>query len=93
MVLVVGGLFAYRPAPVLGVNGSALDQSVGGLSTVGKCKQARGGRWSCRVGGLSSEDRPYVVIVEVDGFGCWSQIKPRRGTRSGRSGCLTIFDY
>ena len=89
-------LFSWRPSPVLGVNGGALQQSVGGfLSPSDSCDERWDGAWSC---GRNDDQMSGSVEyrVEVDGLGCWNAIRvgsPGEGSRKNLSGCLTLFDF
>lgn len=91
------GLIAARPAPILGVNGTALGRSVIGGFLATPCEHLHGDVWKCGLYvGLYAEHPSEVYRVEVGGLGCWSAtsiggeggLYPR-----GRSGCLNIVDY
>ncbi len=94
-------LFAFRPTPLLGVDGSSLARSVNGdFSSAEECEsRARGGEqyWKCfkwddgQSGGASYR-------VEVDWWGCWegrrigvSASEP--GTPRSLSGCVTLLSH
>jgi hypothetical protein len=99
VVVLLIGLFAARPAPLLGISGSALQYDVGGiLSFRDGCHKNEDGSWTCFLyDDAVSGDRPYRVTV--DSLGCWdAEIPPEdrggvRYTDPGDSGCLTIFSY
>ena len=91
-------LFAVRPAPVLGVNGKALQHSVGNSSLIGpdSCRQTPQGAWICaRWDNQFSSAVPYRV--SVGGLGCWhaTRVGPPGdgGSAKQLSGCLTLVDY
>jgi hypothetical protein len=100
LVLVVG-LFAARPTPILGVEGSSLERSVGGgiggipAFELGPCRHLAGNRWMCshwddQVSGQVS------YLVRVDNLGCWQATRvgpPGEGSPKYRSDCVTVFDY
>jgi hypothetical protein len=94
---VVLGLFGARPTPVLGINGGALQNSVGALfleaGSTG-CER-KDGDWICsRYERELSGNVPYRV--HVNRVGCW------QGTRIGSwanrspkeiSGCASLVDF
>lgn len=97
VALIVLGLFGARPAPVLGVNGVALQNSVGGvfsLSNEERC-QRKGKDWIC--GRYNGEVSGTVFYrVDVDGLGCWSGTRigsPGEGVPKGISGCASLAGY
>ncbi|HEX2392961.1 MAG TPA: hypothetical protein VHI77_08585 [Solirubrobacterales bacterium] len=98
LALVVAlGLFAWRPAPVLGVDGGALASSVLGGALTSPCERLPQGLWRCDLYlGLYDEQPNAVYQVEVNRLGCWAALN-RRATENGypkhESGCLTIADY
>jgi hypothetical protein len=91
------GLVAVRPAPILGVGGSALQHSVGGgnlgLSST-PCLHLDRNTWRCAV----YDDQGSSTIeyqVKTRRLGCWtaSRIGGRgEGNRRQLSGCVTIWD-
>jgi hypothetical protein len=92
------GFFMMRPAPVLGIDGAALQSSVGNggsLFDSGPCRKVDDGAWRCE-----RWDRQFSgqisYRVEVDGEGCWDANRvgpPGEGSDKHLSGCLWIFDY
>lgn len=92
------GFFMMRPAPVLGIDGAALQSSVGNggsLFDSPPCRRVDGGAWRCE-----RWDRQFSgqisYRVEVDGEGCWdaTRVGPAGEDSDKRlSGCLWIFDY
>ena len=96
-LLLVVGLFASRPTPVLGVDGESLQYSVGGPSLFGQsapCRHVAPGTWSCsRYDSSRSADVGYRV--RIHGLGCWTatRIGSRRDPGEQRlSGCITLAD-
>lgn len=92
--LVLLGLFSWRPATVVGIDGSSLGVSVGG--PLGDCSKRRADLWRCTAQDpVSSGLRTYVV--ETRAFGCWDAWsgEPEARDRQRRepfSGCITLFD-
>lgn len=92
-------LFALWPAPVLGLNGTVLQSSVGNSSLFGQdsCTRAPGGDWICsRWDNQFSGTVPYRV--RVDGFGCWDATRASRyggdgGSAKHLSGCVRLLDF
>jgi hypothetical protein len=61
------GLFAWRPAPILGVKGGALARSVLGGILTPPCERLPGDLWRCDLFvGLYDEQPNAVYRVEVD---------------------------
>jgi hypothetical protein len=95
LVLAVGILIA-RPTPLIGVDGKALQYSVGGglLFESQPCPHNANGTWTCAVYDSSASSAvPYRV--RVGGFGCWTAVRTAAiGTDSPKrlSGCLTAWD-
>lgn len=95
-LIVAVGLLAARPTPLVGVDGSALQYSVGGgsLFESGPCPRGQDGSWTCeRYDSASSGAIPYRV--KVGGLGCWTAVRTiRTGDEHPRrlSGCLTAWD-
>jgi hypothetical protein len=96
-LLLAVGLLASRPAPLIGVHGTALQYSVGGGnlgSSMPPCRHAGDGSWSCQKydSGFSS----YVPYrVEVGKLGCWNAVRGAdtgEGSEKRLSGCITIWD-
>jgi hypothetical protein len=94
-LVVMLGLFAARPAPVLGVSGAVLQRSVGGIILQGTCERQGDRIWSCERyddGGSSTVD--YRVSVRRSG--CWTATRVGsrgEGSRKHLSGCMTIIDF
>jgi hypothetical protein len=92
------GVFGARPAPVLGLNGGALQDSVGNsLLGAGEdaCDPAPGGAWKCW-----RWDNGYSGVVnytvKADWKGCWDAILDGRPTEDSPrrlSGCVSLFNY
>lgn len=80
-----------RPATVIGVSEKSLAYSVRGDSgTTGRCREVESDeRYVCTTGDGSS-DPGLEVVVDVDGFGCWTSVE--RKTRTRDEGCITIVD-
>jgi hypothetical protein len=94
VTIAVLGLFAAYPSPILGVDGKALEYSVGGPS-LDPCRKMAQNTWSC-----SSWDRQSSGTVDyrvtVDDLGCWTARRigqPGEGSRKRLSGCITIRDH
>lgn len=89
--------FAMRPSAVLGVDGAALQNSVGGFfgpST--PCRTLDDGAWSCgHPDRQMSGDVSYRV--KVNGLGCWQATRDGYAGEGGSpkhlSGCVTILDF
>jgi hypothetical protein len=98
VALVVLGLFGARPAPLLGMNGSILQSSVGGVDILsfaeGDCRR-RGGDWICGVyDGQLSGSVDYRVQVEWSG--CWSATRigsPGGSSPKRLSGCAGLVHF
>jgi hypothetical protein len=95
LVLVIG-LAAARPAPIVGVDGKALQYSISGGSilTSRPCPHKPDGTWSCSV-----PDRGYSSAipyrVRVGGLGCWtatSTLSTRDDPPRRLEGCITVRD-
>jgi hypothetical protein len=92
------GVIGARPAPVLGLNGTALQDSVGNsLLGIGEdsCDPAPGGAWKCR-----RYDVGYSSVVnytvKADWKGCWHAVLQGRPTEDNpkrRSGCVSLVNY
>lgn len=97
-VMVVLGIFGARPAPVLGLNGGALQDSVGNsLLGVGEdsCDPEPDGAWECWRwdGGYSSV---VSYTVEADWKGCWHAVlrgRPTEDSPKRLAGCATLVNY
>lgn len=96
LILVIG-LLAARPTPILGVDGKALQHSVGGGilgSSTEPCQPAAGGTWNCDVYD-DNVSGTVLYQVKVGDLGCWSAIHADwTGKRTPRplTGCLTFWD-
>lgn len=96
-LLLIVGLLSARPTPVLGVDGKALQYSVGGGNlglSVEPCEQLGDGSWRC-----SRYDNQFsgtvAYRVKVNGLGCWQATRigaPGEGSRRHLDGCLTVWD-
>lgn len=97
-LLLVVGIFSARPTPIIGVDGEALQYSVGGGSLLFNSQPCphdeANGTWTCAVyDGSVSGTIPYRV--RVGGLGCWTAIRSEPiGVDSPKrlSGCLTAWD-
>lgn len=97
-VLVIG-LIAARPSAVAGVDGEALESSVGngGLPGFGleSCREIDGDTWSCsRWDNQMSGSIPY--LVHINGLGCWKALRQGpagEGSDKRLSGCVNVLDY
>jgi hypothetical protein len=96
--VLVLGLFGARPTPVLGIDGEALQSSVGGIDVLSfepeSCEPGDG-EWTCFV--YESEISGSISYrVEVDWKGCWEAVKvgQSRGENPRTlSGCASLVDY
>ncbi len=92
------GLLSARPTPIIGVDGKALEYSVGGGGGVffdsDPCPHNADGTWTCaRYDSVVSGTVPYRV--RVGGLGCWTAIRAERvgvGSPERLAGCLTAWD-
>ncbi len=96
-LLLVVGIFTARPTPIIGVDGKALQYSVGGGSLLfdsQPCPHEANDTWTCGVYN-SAVSGTVTYRVRVGGLGCWTAIRSERvGVGSPRrlSGCLTAWD-
>jgi len=96
--IVVLGVFGARPAPVMGLDGEALQASVGG-SLLGlvpdSCVQGPGDAWRCfHYDAASSGNVTYEVTANWKG--CWHAVlkgQPTENNPKRRSGCVTLVNY
>jgi hypothetical protein len=95
--VLVLGLFGARPTPVLGIDGGALQSSVGGLDIFSlepeSCNR-EAGDWICFLyESASSGSTSYRV--QVDGLGCWkaTRIGPSHENPKRLSGCASLVNY
>jgi hypothetical protein len=96
LAIVMVGLCAARPSPILGIDGGSLGSSVGtgGLSTTEPCLHIDGEIWRCaRYDDLVSG--PIKYRVGVRNSGCWTARVDDEsvGRRKPLSGCITIVDH
>jgi hypothetical protein len=95
-LIVVIGLLAARPAPLVGVDGKALQYSLEGPSLFDNrpCPHERDGTWTCsRHDSGYSSSIPYRV--KVGGLGCWTATRTIRtgdGSPGRLTGCITVWD-
>jgi len=91
------GLFGARPSPVLGLDGGALQGSIGGnlIGPSNACQPRPDGGWRC-----SHYDDGFsgTVAYEVhaNGLGCWHAVRvggAGEGSSKRLSGCVTLYDY
>ncbi len=88
------GFLAARPAPILGVNGDALENSVGGFLSSGPCEHPGERVWICDV--QEGSDGVTSYRVSVRRLGCWSATRIASQGGWGRrhlSGCMNILDF
>ncbi len=97
-VVLVLGLLGARPTPILGIDGAALQSSLGttGIPGGNSCERKGGGNWTCsRHDDEFSSTVPYRV--HVNGLGCWhAKLLVRPDPETGPktlSGCAGLFDY
>jgi hypothetical protein len=98
-VVLVLGLLGARPTPILGIDGAALQSSLGstGIPKEGNsCERKGGGNWMClRHDEEFSGTVPYRV--HVNGLGCWhAKLLVRPDSETGPenlSGCIGLLDY
>jgi len=91
------GLFGARPSPVLGLNGGALQGSIGGnlIGPSDSCQPQPDGGWRCSRydDGLSGT---VSYKVHANGLGCWHAVRVGgvgEGSRKRLSGCVTLDDF
>lgn len=90
------GLLTARPTPLTGVDGEALQFSVGGAlgPSSEPCVHLADGSWRCHAYDREvSSGVPYTV--RTHGLGCWTAVPSGPGGESvarRRSGCVTIVD-
>lgn len=96
-VVLVIGLFAVFPTPLLGTDSRSLQNSVGGLfSFAEECQPREGSTWTCyQYSNSTSGDVSYRV--SVNWAGCWKgkAEDPSLLLESEReiSGCVWLFDH
>ena len=98
-VVLVLGFLGARPTPILGLDGGALQASVGTTEIPmegNSCEREGGGNWTClRHDEEFSGTVPYRV--HVNGLGCWHAkllVRPDRETGpEDLSGCIGLVDY
>jgi hypothetical protein len=101
--VLVLGLFGARPSPLLGLDGSVLQSSVGNgyfYGTADSCAPLRRGRvpdggWLC---GRYDAGFSGTVNYEVhsNGLGCWHAVRvgpPGEGSPERLSGCVNLYDF
>ena len=98
-IVVLAALFAWRPAPLLGVSEGALAHSVAGEVDVfieygagpkPACSEGHADRWTCVIRNPSDSEHPVATYtVRTTGVGCWDA----RGAGEHLNGCISIFDY
>lgn len=95
-IVLLGGL-ATRPTPIVGLDGRALDNSLGGdgpfyAST--PCERLAGSEWRCgRYEPAVSGPMPYRV--KVNWLGCWTATRELRKRSVGPvryKGCVSVVD-
>ena len=90
--LVALALFAYRPTPVVGVDGSSLAFSVGSGWSSDQCAAVED-RWNCEIDLDPGSGAIVYYKVTVDGVGCW-EATPARASRGKRTtGCISLLDH
>lgn len=99
-LVMAAGLFAARPAPILGVDVGALGASLphrggdllGFNPPLGPCQESATG-WTCSVYDSEGSGGTVEYRVHTHGRGCWTAIPAGPQGWGKLSGCLTIFDY
>jgi hypothetical protein len=94
-LVVAIGLLTARPTPLVGVDGKALQYSVGNsIFDHDPCPHDADGSWTCSVPDSErSSSIPYRV--RVDGLGCWtatSTFSTRDNPPRRLEGCITVWD-
>lgn len=89
--------FAFRPSPVLGVDGEALQHSVGGFFGPDRsCVEIGDQTWECSHYDAQMSGA-VAYRVKVSGLGCWQARRTGFGGEGGSprqlSGCLSITDF
>jgi hypothetical protein len=99
-LLVVTGLFFYRPALVIGVHGNHLGESIsndlGRHSSHGLCHEVVNGRWDCSIfvePDPGSGGGEVAYRAESEDSGCWHArtYAPAR-RRADLTGCISVLD-
>jgi hypothetical protein len=96
-VMVMLGIFGARPSPVLGLNGGALQHSVGSSLITGddSCEPASDGTWGCSHYDVGSSST-VSYRVTADWKGCWHAVlrgRPTEDNPKRRSGCVSLVNY
>jgi len=93
VVLGVAAVFAFRPTPFIGLTPEAVTSSLDdelGNGVTASCEEVSDGEWTCASDGGG-------FGLEINDFGCWTATpegrKPRVGTPSTLSGCVTVWDH
>lgn len=88
--------FAFRPTPVLGVDGESLAASMGaftGQETPEPCTQERDESWTCPLP-PAGEGEAAIVSLDVDWQGCWTARVLKNGSVDPPAeGCVTLMDH
>lgn len=97
LVLAFLTFFALRPTTILGIDGGALHDSVGGSVTGEPCRHLHSQIWICPRSEAQGGSGNVPYRVEVDGLGCWNATRsggydPEAGPKH-LSGCITIANY
>jgi len=97
VAVLVLGLFGARPTPVLGIDGDALQSSVGGLDILSfepKSCDREDGEWICFLY-ESASSGSISYRVQVGGLGCWkaTRIGPSHENPKRLSGCASLVNY
>jgi hypothetical protein len=102
ILIVALGFVILRPAPIVGVNGKALGNSVPGRGGgivfevwphLGPCQRHGAHSWDCTVYDDEGSGGTLIYRVQVDRLGCWKAWPTERGGVDRYAGCLTAFDY
>jgi hypothetical protein len=95
LLLLAMAAFAYRPSPILGVDGGSLARSIDFIGAFEDCVESESD-WTCPV--LDSQlsgEVPYRVTV--DSWGCWSADRLRflehGSTPRHLDGCISLFHH
>ena len=89
LLLAVFAAFAFRPSPILGVDGQALSDSLNNEAFVDAppCLEFSEG-WRCEV--VDTSGNRAALHVSVDFWGCWIG---KAGGLPRREGCITLLDH
>ncbi|MDQ2675984.1 MAG: hypothetical protein M3Y34_04180 [Actinomycetota bacterium] len=88
--------FAFRPTPILGVDGESLAASTGAdlaHVTFEPCAEQKGDEWTCTLPG-EGESAPTTISLDVGWEGCWTAKVLQNGSVDPPAeGCVTLMDH